>query len=453
MDNLQNQLTQIMTQLQLEDAPVGGAVVVYHKGQLVAQASVGQATPRLSWNKDRLGLNFSTGKGVLVTLVHILVSNKILAYDQPISQYWPEFAANGKQQITLRQVLTHRSGLFNIQAITDFAPELTDWQLMLQRVEQMPPQATFNEQAESAYSALVSGWVIGGLIEKATNLSLNEALQQYLTEPLGISDSMYFGVPADKIGEVGTVASNFDDFDTVMGLVEADAINEDEADKTVKKRSAKPKLRSDSEATLAAYQSLPSYSCWQQLLGQKQSDAPLKTLQIANLYFDMSGVKMQDFKYALVPAGRSEFNYHTPESLMAKIPAANNVASADALAKMYAMLANKGIWQGKRLIDESVFDELSSVHVAGSDAIMPATHPQSMHWRLGYHRIFSRCQPAENLQYAFGHMGYNGSMAWCDTQKQLAVAYVHNYDVTMTTDIRQFALIEAILAHFSKSID
>ena len=447
MDNLQAQLTQLMKDLQLEDAPAGGSVVVYHEGQLVAEASVGYALPDKAWTKDTLSLNFSTGKGVLVTLIHILVTHKLLDYDQPLALYWSEFGANGKQNITLRDVLTHQSGLFNIQAITDTAEDMLDWPQMLNRVEAMSPQSVANEQATSAYSALVSGWVLGGLVEKVTNQTLNEAIDQYLAQPLGIEGSLYFGVPKQKLTNVATLTKNFENYESFIGLKE-DSPSDSSAPK---KRSAKPKLRSDSEQTLQLYQSLRSYRCWQSAYQQQEADKPvLNTLDIANLYFDMSSIQMQDFKYALVPAGRSGFNYYTADALMAKIPAANNVASADALVKMYAMLANKGVWQGKRLISEEVFDALSKIEVEGRDAIMPAANPHSMQWRLGYHRVFSRCYSSEDLSTAFGHMGYNGSVAWCDTERQLAVAYVHNYDVVMSTDIRQFALTEAILQWFDQ---
>lgn len=442
MDNLQAQLTQLMQDLQLEDAPAGGSVVVYHKGQLIAEANVGYAVPGIKWSKDTLSLNFSTGKGVLVTLIHILVSNGLLDYDQPIANYWPDFAANGKQSITLRQVLTHRSGLYNIQSITDTATDMTDWATMLKRVEAMSPQSPVNKQAISAYSALVSGWVLGGLIEKATNTPLNQVLDKYLSEPLGTVGSIYFGVPKDKLSTVATLSKNFDDFEEYIAV---DSDLQLDTSKP-KKRGGKPKLKADNKQTLQVYQSLQSYSCWHAIYKQRGGEkAALNTLDIANLYLDMGSIKMQDFKYALVPAGRSGFDYYTGDSLMAKIPAANNVASAEALARMYSMLANKGVWQGKRLISESVFAELSAIYVEGSDAIMPAADPHSMLWRLGYHRVFSRCQNSNELDTAFGHMGYNGSVAWCDMESELAVAYVHNYDVTMSTDVRQFAITEAIL--------
>ena len=438
MDNLQSQLTDLMASLQLDDAPAGGTVVVYHKGKLIAEASIGYAVPEVLWDKQTLSVNFSTGKGVLVTLIHILVSNQLLDYDQPLAKYWPQFAANDKDKITMRQVLTHQAGLFNIQAITDNADQMIDWPLMLSRIEAMQPQLPANVKAKSVYSALVSGWVLGGLIEKVTGKSLNEVLEQYLAEPLGLVGSMYFGVPKSYLPQVATISKNFDNFASLINP-QAQAIQ-------IKKRGVKPKLRADSDQTLAVYQTLAGYPCWEQKYKEKHGDKKrLSTLDIASLYFDMGSIQIQDFKHALIPEGRNGFNYYTADTLMAKIPAANNVASAQALAKMYAMLANKGTWQGKRLISESVWEQMTKIYVQGPDAIMPAADPHSMQWRLGFHRVFSQCQNTQDLQSAFGHMGYNGSVAWCDAERQLAVAFVHNFDVTMTTDIRQFAITEAIL--------
>ncbi|WP_296403186.1 serine hydrolase domain-containing protein [Psychrobacter sp.] len=446
MGNLQTQLAQLMQKLQLDDAPAGGSLVVYHKGELIAEANVGYAVPNMLWDKNTLSLNFSTGKGVLVTLIHVLVSQNYLNYELPIADYWPEFAENGKHDITLRQVLTHQAGLFNIQSVTDTADDMLDWDKMLVNVANMSPQTTANEYATSAYSALVSGWVLGGLIEKVMGEPLNQVIDKYLAEPLGVVGSLFFGVPRDKIAKVATLSKNFENFEKFIGL-DIDL----QSDLSPKQRSSKPILRSDSEKTLSFYRSLSPYPFWQSMYQQQHTaKSTLNTLDIANLYFDMSHVQIQDFKYALVPAGRSGFNYYKPDALMAKIPAANNVASAQALAKMYALLANGGKWHDKQIISKEVFEQLSKINVEGSDAIMPASNPNSMQWRLGYHRVFSLSQKNDNLKTAFGHMGYNGSMAWCDTKRELAVAFVHNFDVTMSTDIRQFAITETILDWFDQ---
>lgn len=56
---------------------------------------------------------------------------KVLEYDKPIATYWPEFAQNGKEQMTLRHVLSHQSGMFDIRNIIESAREMLDWRHML----------------------------------------------------------------------------------------------------------------------------------------------------------------------------------------------------------------------------------------------------------------------------------------------------------------------------------
>ncbi|KRG37138.1 beta-lactamase [Psychrobacter sp. P11G3] len=454
--DFQNKLQQLLTDLQLDDAPAGGAVAVYQAGQCIAQASTGMARPNMPWQPDTLAINFSTGKGVLATLVHVLVSKQLLEYDKPIAYYWPEFAPNGKDQMTLRQVMSHQADLFSIQSIDVDSETVLDWDTMLRHIAAMP--ITSPEDAtkyDSAYSALVYGWVLGGVVEAVTNLSFTEALRQYLTEPLGIADSCYFGVPDSKVDQVAKLAKDFEESEDISSQL--------------KSRRQKPTLKVDSQETLRTYASLPSYHCWQQkMLNDKRAaemqssldgkldssdndnvQPVLNTARINSLYFNTSQLNLKNYKAALIPAGKHALDYYNRQTLQAVIPAANGVASAKALATIYAMLANGGIWQGKTLIDSAAFEQLSTPQVEGLDAVMPA----AMKWRLGYHRLFSlyannddtdkRMSPALS---GFGHMGYNGSVAWCDPERQLSFAFIHNFDTTMLNDVRQFALKEAVLS-------
>ena len=442
---LQQRLQQILTDLQLDDAPAGGAVVVYQAGECIAQASVGMARPEMPWQPDTLAINFSTGKGVLATLVHILVSQQMLDYDQPIAHYWPAFSAQNKGNITLRSVMSHQANLFSIQSIDADSETLLDWDQMLNKVAAMPITAPdHGELYDSAYSALVYGWVLGGVIEAVTEMSLAEALRHYLTEPLGIADSCYFGVPENKVNQVARLAKDFE------------ASNE--AGSQLRNKRHKPTLKADSQSTLRTYASLPSYTCWQQqaLMDGKAADLRsddeqntlpiLDTAHINRLYFNTSQLNLKNYKAALIPAGKQAIDYHSRETLQAIIPAANGVASAQALATIYAMLANGGTWQGHTFINSATFEQLSKPQVTGIDAVMPA----NMDWRLGYHRLFSLCQHIDSEKVdankqGFGHMGYNGSVAWCDPERQLSFAFIHNFDTTMLNDVRQFALTEAVL--------
>lgn len=476
--SFQQRLQQLLTALQLDDAPAGGAVVVYRAGRCIAQASVGTATPDTPWQPDTLALNFSTGKGVLATLAHVLVSQQLLEYDTPIAHYWPAFAAQGKGDITLRHVMSHQANLFSIQSIDADSAALLDWALMLAKVAAMPVMApTDSSSYGSAYSALVYGWVLGGVIEAVTKLSLAEALRQYLTEPLGIADSCYFGVPDNQVEQVAMLVKDFTAADT-------DTVS-------LRGKRHKPTLKADSQRTLTAYAQLPSHRCWQQAVSKVSNNAAIKserndssdkgslpvlgtarldTARINRLYFDTSQLNLQNYKAALMPVGKAPIDYYRHETLQAVIPAANGVASAQALAVIYAMLVNGGEWQGQTLIDSTTFKQLSTPQVDKLDAVMPA----NMTWRLGYHRLFSMYQCEDNQceddqdksdqdkdgpdqaisfndsngfnNQGFGHMGYNGSVAWCDPSRQLSFAFVHNFDTTMLNDVRQFALTEAVLS-------
>lgn len=452
--NLQQRLQRLMTDLQLDDAPAGGALVVYQAGSCIAQVSVGMARADLSWSADTLSLNFSTGKGILATLIHVLVSQQILDYDTPIASYWPNFAAQGKGDVTLRTVMSHQADLFSIQSIDADSETLLDWALMLDKIAAMPMTTPENtERYDSAYSALVYGWVLGGVIEAVTKMSLGDALRQYLTEPLGIADSCYFGVPDSKIDQVAKLAKDFE------------RSNQDGRQSGNKRH--KPTLKADSQSTLDIYATLPSYTIWQQqnlidkhLANKQKIDANkeseqntpvLDTARINRLYFNTDKLNLKNYKAALIPAGKQPIDYHSRKMLQAVIPAANGVASAQALATVYAMLANGGEWRGQTFIDSATYQQLSIVQVNGLDAVMPAR----MHWRLGYHRLFSIYQnnngeAVSSSAQGFGHMGYNGSVAWCDPTRQLSFAFVHNFDTTMLNDIRQFALTEAVLSLISE---
>ena len=465
---LQQRLQQLLTDLQLDDAPAGGALVVCQAGQCIAQASTGMARADLSWSPDTLSLNFSTGKGILATLVHVLVSQQLLDYDRPIADYWPAFAAQGKEQITLRRMMSHQGNLFSIQSIDVDNENVLDWHRMLEKVAAMP--ITAPEQSElydSAYSALVYGWVLGGVIEAVTDMSLAEALRHYLTEPLGIGDSCYFGVPENKVNDVAHLVKCFEKVEQKDNLesYQQDGQQGSPEQSQPHPRRNKPVLRADSANTLHTYSSLPSYACWQRKALTNQTSAndskdgstngstnestkvdglpSLDTAKINRLYFNNSQLNLKNYKSALVLANKQPIDYYDKRTLQAIIPAANGVASAQALATIYAMLANGGVWQGETLIDEATFKQLSTLQVTGMDAVMPA----KMNWRLGYHRRFSIChsEADHDIAKGFGHMGYNGSVAWCDPERQLSLAFIHNFDVTMLNDIRQFALTEALL--------
>src|SRR5262245_10912571 len=91
-------------------AEVGSAVAVYHRGQMVVDLWAGSFDILGSrpYDEDTLQLVFSTTKGITAIAVAICVQRGLLDYDARVADYWPEFAAAGKEEITVAQLLSHQ---------------------------------------------------------------------------------------------------------------------------------------------------------------------------------------------------------------------------------------------------------------------------------------------------------------------------------------------------------
>ncbi|MCJ8161817.1 serine hydrolase domain-containing protein [Acinetobacter zhairhuonensis] len=362
----------------------GAALCVYFQGQKVVDICIGKKSETQYWNNNTLSVCYSTGKGVLATLAHILVSQGLLEYDKPVAEYWPEFAQNGKSEITLAHILSHQSGLFDIRNVIQDASEMSDWYGMLDRIAQAKPRFGISEDA--AYQPLTFGWLVGGVLEKATGRTLSSLMQQYLLQPLEI-EKAYFGVPAQHLESVARPI---------------------------------PKVIQDKS---------------NQVKPKKQN----KKMSLLDRAMQWSGQNQQDFQDAMIPKGMKNFSFFSDKGLQAVIPAANGVFSAESLAKIYAMLAQKGEWQQQQLIRPDVFQRMSQIQYHHRDRIMPLP----MHWRLGYHRILTLGKQAPT---GFGHIGFNGSGAWCDPERQLSFAYTHNFSTaSITGDYRLWGLTQETL--------
>lgn len=405
----------LLKQLTLEDdTPCGGALSIIHDGRCVINTAFGLANANHDWTCDTLSVNFSIGKGVMASLIAVLVSQGLLQYEQTIAHYWLDFAQNNKAHIRLIDVLAHRANLFDIGSVISDNEQMSDWQAMMDKVAKMDvnaPNSKPDVVYASAYSALVSGWILGAVVENVTGLSLQDALDVYLCQPLGLVGQLYFGIPADKIDQLAVPYRLFYEPTSVR---------------------KKPTIKPDGEQTKALFNHLPISDDWRKLVG-----GDLTTQSINRLYFDSASMNLLNYKRALIADGKTPMDYYAKQFVGVPIPAANGVSSSRALARMYAMHANDGIWQDEVLIDGKTLAYMRQIHADGMDAVMPA----NMQWRAGFHRLFSIYPSSQ----AYGHMGYNGSVAFCDYDRKLSFAFIHNFDTTMLNDVRQFILSENLL--------
>ena len=260
----------------------GAACVLYFQSEKVVDIYTGLAAVDSPWQANTMSVCYSTGKGVLATLAHILVSQGVLSYDQPIADYWPEFAQNGKALMTLRHVLSHQSGLYDIRNIIADATEMADWSHMLNVLVQAKPR--FDVASEAAYQPLTFGWLVGGILEKATGQTLAELMQQYLVEPLAL-DGAYFGVPASELSRVARP------FKTAVTSAQTDT-------SSTNKQPAKI---------------------------QSQTKSRKRPVSIFDKVIAWSGQNPQDFQDGMIPKDMKNFSFLSDTGLEAVIPAANGV--------------------------------------------------------------------------------------------------------------------------------
>ncbi|MGH3576755.1 MAG: serine hydrolase domain-containing protein, partial [Mycobacterium sp.] len=169
----------------------GGALAVYLDGEPVVDVWTGWADRRgqMPWSADTGAMVFSATKGMASTVIHRLVDRGLIDYDAPVAEYWPEFGANGKAEITVRQVMRHRAGLSALHGASK--EDLLDHELMEERLAAAPPGHLLGKPA---YHALTYGWLMSGLARAVTGIGMRELIRKELAEPLD-TDGLHLGRP------------------------------------------------------------------------------------------------------------------------------------------------------------------------------------------------------------------------------------------------------------------
>ncbi len=93
---------------------LGGACCVYHLGENVVDlwAGVRNKSTGEPWDRNTMVVVHSATKGLSAMTLAVAHSRGWLDYEERVAAYWPEFAQNGKEKITVRQLLAHQAGLF-----------------------------------------------------------------------------------------------------------------------------------------------------------------------------------------------------------------------------------------------------------------------------------------------------------------------------------------------------
>jgi CubicO group peptidase (beta-lactamase class C family) len=150
---------------------------------------------------------FSVTKGLAAAAIHLQAERGLIEYESPAAAYWPEFKANGKQDITVRQLLTHQSGL--PQMPPGVTPErLADWDWCVENIAALEPILPVGS---SAYASLSYGWLLGELVRRTdpAHRGFVHFVREDILEPLGIDD-FYVGMNGrqhERIAELFTIST------------------------------------------------------------------------------------------------------------------------------------------------------------------------------------------------------------------------------------------------------
>lgn len=284
---------------------VGAGFSAYVGGRQVVDLWGGEAKPGTPWVEDTLVLTFSVAKGLTAFVMQLLSDRGELDIEQPVAHYWPEFGKNGKEAVTVQQVLTHTAGV-------PLIPDYWSW-ISLDKPEAYRDLATITAHLEDvgtqwepgtdfAYHSTTYGWILGEVVRRITNRTLGTVLREDIAAPLGLET--YIGTPPSVHHRVAT-------------LIPDPAYDSDEF-----------------------YEHLAP-------------DVP--TGQTAFLG------RERRFGQAVLHA------YNNPLLWEAESPAANSITDARSLARLYALLANGGELDGVRLVSESSVAEWSRLRVDQND--------------------------------------------------------------------------------------
>ncbi len=376
----------------------GAAIAVYHRGELVAEVSAGTRDRRgTPFEPETLSLCMSTGKGVMATLLHVLVDRGDVELDVPVAAYWPEFAKNGKESITVRQAASHRAGLYSIGRLIRSSEEMFDWDHMVRLVENMAPVHT--PDRDFGYHAWTGGWVIGELLQRITGEKFPALIKKHLADPLGV-DGLYMGLPPSELPRVAEF------------LV--------------------PKIP-------------------RKILGGRPRGVRATVRKTASTTVRATSV-LRDAVEAMIPPGLGNV-LGDPRWLTSIIPSGNGVFNARSLARLYGALSLGGTIDGVRLLSAETLADA----IVDQNARIGRVIPFPLRFKVGYMRPVSlglRLRYGTGVldvgapsPHAFGHFGFGGSGAWADPERELGVALVTNgFIAPIPGDLRTVAVATAAAA-------
>lgn len=370
-----------------ETGEQGAALCIYRAGESVVNIwagvrdNAGAGVVAAPWQEDTCVNIFSAGKGLVAVCVLQLVAQGKLELDKPVATYWPEFAQAGKEVITVRQIMCHRSGLSAFHKLLGQA-DIFDWNGIIQQIAALEPW--WEPDTAQGYSPFIFGWILGELVRRVSGCASFDAyFQQAVAQPLGIT--AHFGVGTDALADLADAAP--------LKRPQGSAYTSNGADSIALAKIMKADPRG---------------------VTNRAFGNPLSLMTATN----------------------------TSAWRQAQIPAANGHTNARALATVYGALANQGRVGQQQILAAGQVNLCSQEQSAAEDRVLGLRLRFSLGFMLPQDRPDCRFGRGER---AFGHPGAGGCLGFADPDYQLGFGYVTaRMGQSVLIDSRAVSLIDAV---------
>jgi CubicO group peptidase (beta-lactamase class C family) len=367
-----------------ERGEIGAACAVFQNGRKVVDLWGGyrNGETREPWQDDTLVTVFSSTKGVASLAIAVAHSRGLIDYDEKVATYWPEFARNGKADVTVRQLLSHQAGVAAIDrplSITDLA----DLDVVADALAAQAP--AWEPGTRHGYHGISLGWYEGELIRRTdpAGRTLGRFFAEEIAAPLGIE--FYIGVPhtvdADRIAYI----HGYRPVELLLHL------------------GAMP---------------------WRFVAG----------------FLNPRSITARSFANPKILAETG--NYNRPEVRRLELPAANGTGQVRAIAEAYGDVATGG---GKLGLTASTLDALIRPAAPPSGGLRDVVLGVDSVFSLGYVKPFPRFRFGASGGQAFGTPGAGGSFGFADPETRIGFAYAMNRTgFYLWDDPREVALRDAL---------
>ncbi len=349
------------------DAGDGGfAYAVYHEGRKVVDLWAASESSR--WTTDSLPLWMSVTKAMTALCIQILWDRGKLDVDAPIATCWPEFAARGKEAVTIADVMTHRSGVVGSPALTRLI-SLDDGS-GLERTEEIvdilaAADPVWEPGTQTGYHTITYGWLLGEVIRRVDGRDLSSFFAEEVAQPLGVEAS------------IGVTRALHDRIPTILPNMWPEAMPDI--------------LRQYTENVLAF---------------ARDSSTPAGISCLAR-----DGVGALD---------RIPELFNNAPGRMTPMGASNLAGSASAVARIFAAIAEPDV-----LVSQASVEHFSTVRNEEPDVVLMFPIARALgYWR---NRSLGRPQAMGPNEETFGHTGAGGQLGFCDPKARVGAAFVRSH--------------------------